>query len=307
MLPFSGAFGKKKAVFDLVLGWTQLRAGSLPIIYHNAAHTIPPGTWYLSRHTNICVRESRIGTLQWRARHQESKRNKLLAPGKLINCNVKQLLSSALLTKSTIWDETPLSSFLNWLLTTKICPGLKLCDGQLSTDPAKRRETEYFLARSSPESGTQSSGAAGEIDPITSAEGKVSILNDSLTTNKGRTRPGPQTPRVSVCFDISRAHSPLTRQWHGTEFIRQQNNFHVFPPVSLSCQPRLLTLSYIFQSIKRCWKCWLSSRWQVCTEQKARLEKLKIQLFVFPTIWSFCVRDSIFSFLCWLCHLLPLF
>ena len=88
---------------------------------------------------------------------------------------------------------------------TTICPGLKLCDGQLSTDPAKRRETEYFLARSSPESGTQSSGAAGEIDPITSAEGKVSILNDSLTTNKGRTRPGPQPLRVSVCFDISRA------------------------------------------------------------------------------------------------------
>lgn len=168
---------------------------------------------------------------------EQCKRNKLLAPGKLINCNVKQLLSSALLTTSTIWDEAPLSSFLNWLLTTtKICPGLKLCDGQLSTDPAKRRETEYFLARSSPESGTQSSGAAGEIDPITSAEGKVSILNDSLTTNKGRTRPGPQPQRVSVCFDISPAHSPLTRQWHGTEFIRQQNNFHVFPQVSPSAE-----------------------------------------------------------------------
>ena len=64
-----------------------------------------------------------------------------------------------------------------------------------SSAPAKRRETEYFQAPSSPESGTQSSGAAGKIDPITSAEGKVSILNDSLRTNKGRT-PGPQPLRV---------------------------------------------------------------------------------------------------------------
>ena len=100
-----------------------------------------------------------------------------------------------------------------------------------------------------------------------------------------------------------------TAHWRGNDTARNlsgsKTTFMFFR--MLACQPRLLTLSYIFQSIKRCWKCWLSSRWQVCTEQKARLEKLKIQLFVFPTIWSFCVRDSIFSFLCWLCHLLPLF
>ena len=79
------------------------------------------------------------------------------------------------------------------MLTTRICPGLKLGDGQLSTGKEERNGIFSWMAPapSSPESGTQSSGAEGKIDPITSAEGKVSILNDSLRTNKGRT-PGPQ-------------------------------------------------------------------------------------------------------------------
>lgn len=94
----------------------------------------------------------------------------------------------------------------------RICSGLKRCDGQLSTAPARRRETEQNIfswapAPTWPELGTQSSGAAGEIDPITSAEGKVSILNDSLTTNKGRTLPGPQPLRAQFVLTLATAEA----------------------------------------------------------------------------------------------------
>ena len=50
---------EENCVFDLVQGWP------LHIIYHNTEHTISPGAGYLSRHTNICVRESGIGPLQY--------------------------------------------------------------------------------------------------------------------------------------------------------------------------------------------------------------------------------------------------
>ena len=149
--------------------------------------------------------------------------------------NVKQLLNSVLFTQldDSLRDCSSCSVhcdiFQDWVLTTRICPGLKLGDGQLSTGKEERNGIFLLSAPSSPESGTQSSGAAGKIDPITSAEGKVSILNDSLRTNKGRT-PGPQPLRVWVCFDISPAHS-----WgNDTEFMRQQNNFYILPRVSLS-------------------------------------------------------------------------
>ena len=118
----------------------------------------------------------------------------------------------------------------------RICRGLKL----------GKEERNWIFSSS----WTQSSGAgaAGKIDPITSAEGKVSILNDSLTTNKGRTRPG-SSDTEGCQFVLPLA---VSRQWHGPHQAAKQLS-RVFPRVSLSSLEPLHFLTFSRLLLRYAW------------------------------------------------------
>lgn len=150
-------------------------------------------------------------------------------------------------------------SFPDWVLTTRICSGLKRCDGQvrrLWQGGEKQNRIFSFGLRLRPGRSWEhnpAERAAGEIDPITSAEGKVSILNDSLTTNKGRTLLGPQPLRAQFVLTLATAEA---RQWQGIYQAAKQLSYF-----TTSYSSYLFTLSYIFSVYRKI--CWLSSWWQV--------------------------------------------